>query len=70
MPDELEELSYTILQPADLNTEDERALTPAAFKNCSFKYAPVTRDEVAILAKIVEQYVRQGVSTPAEVDKS
>ena len=64
MPDEIdilppEKLSYTILQPADLDTDAERALTPTAFSNCHFRYAPITKQEVFILAKVVKPYIKQ-----------
>jgi len=66
MPDEIdilppEQLSYTIIQPADLDTETERALTPKAFKNCHFEYAPVTRKEVVLLAKALVPFVLTGL---------
>lgn len=62
MPDELDilpldELSYTIVQPADLNTKAERALTPEVFKKCRFEYAPVKRQEAALFAKAIEPFV-------------
>ena len=66
MPDEIdilppEQLSYTIIQPADLDTEAEHALIPEAFKNCHFEYAPVTRREVVLLAKALEPFVLAGL---------
>lgn len=68
MPDEIdilppEQLSYTIIQPADLDTEAERALSPKAFINSHFAYGPVTRQEVALLAKVLEPFVMQNTDS-------
>ncbi len=67
MPDEIailpaDKLSYTIVQPVDLNTATERATIPPAFAHCRFEYVPVTREEVAVLAEVVGKYIKPMLS--------
>ena len=63
MPDaidilEPDKLTYTIIQPMDLDTPSARASVPPAFKHCQFAYAPVTRDEVFAVGEVLRDFIK------------